>query len=142
MLPLNPAGSFGTLILPKQRLPKVTGLVTAHTGSIPFFLPLPPVWSPTPAPTSPPQHCAGSDLKLAGWISCHTASLCFRVLGFLLYLNQRQLVNKGLVCSAVTEIGTAAIFILQTTHNACPSYNQQQRKYPKEGQDAAVSSEQ
>lgn len=110
MLPLNPAGSFGTLILPRQRLPKVTGLVTAHTGSIPFFLPLPPAWSPTPAPMSPPQHCAGSDLKLAGWISCHTASLCFRVLGFLLYLNQRQLVNKGLVCSAVTEIGTAAIF--------------------------------
>lgn len=105
---------------------KVTGSVTAHTGSIPFFLPLPPVWNHTPTPTSPLQSCAESDLKLAGWISCHTASLCFRVLGFLLYLNQRQLANKGLVRSALTEVGTAAIFILQTTHNVRPSYNQQQ----------------
>lgn len=126
MFSLNPAASFGTLTLPRQMLPRVTGLVTAHIGSVPFFLPLAPVWDHTPTPTSPLQHCAEGELKLAGWISWHTASLCFRVLGSLLNLNQRKLVNKGLVCSALTEIGTAAIFILQKTHSVCPSYEQQQ----------------
>lgn len=52
MLSLKPAGSFGTLTLSRQMLPRVTGLVTAHTGSIPFFLPCPPEWDHTPTPTS------------------------------------------------------------------------------------------
>lgn len=50
---LKPNGSFGTLTLSRQRLPKVTGLVAAHTGSSPSSSKKIPLWTHTSISTSP-----------------------------------------------------------------------------------------
>lgn len=53
MLSLKPNGSFGTLTLSRQRLPKVTGLVAAHPGLSPSSSKEIPLWTRTSTSTSP-----------------------------------------------------------------------------------------